>query len=103
MAASVLIGLALVVIGASNAWPSALSALAARSGTGCEPDSAGSSSTIVGRTNGPLRPGAWRWPWVICAAERVVGTAATRLDQPAASPSQADATALATSITRPPP
>ena len=43
-------GFARGVHGPSAAWPSALSALAASSGSGCEADSAGSLTTTAGRT-----------------------------------------------------
>ena len=57
----------------------------------------GTASTSAGRTRGrSSNPARVRWPDDISAPERVVGTAHTL-------PPRADAIALATSITRPPP
>ena len=77
-AASVATGLASGVHGPSTAWPSALSALAASSASGCEADSVGivdhhprrARSARAGR-----RRAARRWMRVISAPDSVVGTA----------------------------
>ena len=76
----------------------ALAADAASSAAGCEAHSAGSLTTMRGRTRGVAgsTPRAWRWPRVISAALSVVGIAAATAPRAAAS-------ALATSTTRPPP
>src|SRR5918998_1552064 len=50
-------GLARIVAGPSAAWPSALAALAASAAAGCDALSAGSLTTIAGRT-----PGRHAWP-----------------------------------------
>ena len=84
---------------ASSAWPSELPALAARPAGGWDAESAGSLTTIAGRTRGvPAEmPAAWRCTPVISAADSVVGIAAAR------RPGRAAASALAVSTTRPPP
>ena len=99
-AASVATGLASGVHGPSAAWLSALSALAASSGSGCEADSAGSLTTTRGRTVGARwsDPRARRWMRVISAPDSVVGTAIATCVPP-----EAAASALAVSTTRPPP
>ena len=72
-------------------------ALARSSSGGAEAISRGTASTSAGRTRGrSSNPATVRWPDDISAPERVVGTAHTL-------PPRADAIALATSITRPPP
>src|SRR5437764_10394070 len=97
--ASLATGLESGVNGPSAACPSAFAALAAKALSDCDADRAGSLRTMAGLTRGVSMgtPAACRWTAVISAPESVVGIATTRRGGSAA------ASALATSITRPPP